>query len=100
MGLMVKSLDVATLVGAGAVASFDVPKSKFAMQVDVTGSPTSVVVVLEGTIDGVNFFSLKTWASGDPVSDINVHVATAIRANLTTLSGGASPTVTAWVAAA
>jgi len=101
MSLVIKSLDAATSPTVGAAGFFDVPKAKFSMQVEVTGSPTSISLELDGTIDGVNFFFMGQWSPGQAfLAVINACVVKGVRANLTSLSGGTSPTVTATIAAA
>lgn len=65
----------------------------------MTGAPTTVSVTLQGSLDGVNWFVLATSSSttGDyqSVADKPVFF---VRANLATLTGGTSPTVTARIA--
>jgi hypothetical protein len=102
MALVAKSLDAATSTGPGTLVEFDVPKSIFSMEVVADGSPSSVVVTLQGTLDGTHFVTLGTVSlSGNDFNIIHAtSVYVAVRANLTTLSGGSSPTVTATIAAA
>lgn len=96
------SLNAATATGVGTTISFDCPKSNVSMQVVLTGSPTTVSVPLEGTVDGVTFIQLVLFNQG---SGNNAIVASsgkpvvAVRANLTVLTGGTSPTVTATISA-
>jgi hypothetical protein len=107
-----KSIDAATSVGAGVVLDLNGVSNEFTMQVETTGSP-SLTVLLEGSLDGVNFHSMNTFgstlratdesyglvdttlSSAQPVSKPFVRY---VRANVTAFSGGTSPTVTAWVA--
>lgn len=96
------SLDAATATGAGTAFDLGVGHAKFGLQVKHTGSPTSVVVSLEASVNGTDWFSLGTWDSasqgnGDIVFVVDRPVIH-IRANLTTLTGGTSPTVSAWMA--
>jgi len=73
------------------------------VQVVHTGSPSTVTLTLEGSLDGVNWFTLATWSSGSLSSGAIVWAAdkpvSQVRANLGTLSGGTSPTVTALLVA-
>lgn len=99
------SLNAATSTGPGSVITFDEPKSAVSMQVVVTGSPTDADVVIEGSLDGTTFTTLT--ASTNYASSHNGEIASfsgkpvlAVRANLTTLIGGSSPTVTAKILAA
>lgn len=95
------SLDAAVGVIAGSQIDFSRPRRNISMQVSFTSNPT-VKVNLEGTIDGINWFILSVFDTG--AGGLNggiiyadfVYVISA-RANLITLSGGTSPTVTATV---
>jgi len=71
--------------------------SRYGLQVSVTGSPSSLGVLLQGSIDGTNWVSLAsvsaagtTWSNPDSAGSVKY-----IRIDLQTLSGGSSPTVTA-----
>ena len=98
------SLKAVTATGAGTPVAFNSALSKIGMQVSFTGSPTAVIVNLNGTLDGKNYFNLAqfksggggTNSSGDIVFTSNTPVIGAL-ANLTTLTGGTSPTVTATI---
>jgi hypothetical protein len=77
----------------------------FGLQVTATGSPTGLVCRLEGSIDGTNYFTLATWDITAPLTSGAIVFAvdkpvTKVRANLTTLSGGTAPTVTAYISRA
>jgi hypothetical protein len=94
------SLAAATATGVGNDAAFSRPRDRISMQVSFTGGSPTVKVQLEGTINGTNWFILATFdtgasgANGDIVTS-STHVVLKARANLVTLSGGSSPTVTA-----
>ena len=95
-------LAAVTGTGAGTAADLGVARGKFGLQVSHTGDPTAVIVDLEGSIDGTNWFALGTWDeasvnSGDIVF-ITDKPVTQIRGNLTTLTGGTTPPVSAWAA--
>lgn len=97
-------LDAATGTGAGTALDLGVARRSFGFQVSHTGDPSAVIVDLEGSIDGSNWFVLGTWDetsinSGDIVFVVDKPV-TQIRGNLTTLTGGTTPAVTAWAAPA
>jgi len=101
MFLFGKSLNAVSAVGAGDSIDAHVPVSKHSIQVVLTGAPDTAVVTLEGTLDRVNWFVLATWTkasqtSGDIVSTAD-KPCVATRANCTTLTGGTSPTVSAWI---
>lgn len=98
LGLLT-SLDAATATGAGAELSCLGARS-YALDVRVTGAPTSFSVALEGTVNGTDWTTVGTaataagltWAVDKPVARV--------RANLTALTGGTAPTVTVQVLAA
>jgi len=82
------------------------------MAVSTTGSPSSVSVDLEGSLDGSFWFALgrlndlsALTVGPDPYGGQDTsatfkhaHWVRHVRANLLTLSGGSSPTVTALIA--
>lgn len=89
----------ANKVSTGASAEYWVFGSKEGtLQVSTTGSPTSAIVAVEGSIDAVHWTELAShdWPSGG-ITEFDVNNMLYIRANLKTLSGGSSPTVTAAV---
>lgn len=98
------NLVAATATGAGPWIALPEPLCKHAIQVLLGGTvaATTAVVDLEGSLDGASAFKLGTWtkasqASGDIIFAIDKPVPF-IRANLSSLSGGTAPTVTAYVA--
>jgi hypothetical protein len=101
MTLVAKSLDAVSVAGPGTAIMFDKPLSRVSIQSIVVGAPT-ISLQLEGTIDGSNWVNL---GANDPGSITGSYrfagmpPVMGIRANLTSISGGTSPTVTAWVAA-
>jgi hypothetical protein len=89
------------LTAATNTATLDVGRalpSNHAVLAVVTGGPATCTISLQGTIDGVTWDTISSattctssvyfYASGKPVSGI--------RANLTALTGGTSPTVTVY----
>lgn len=89
------SLDAAAATGAGDTVR-GTAANHFTFQVETTGSPTTVVIGAEGSLDGTSWTELNEHTvSGTP--DM-FHIANKpleyIRANLKTLTGGTSPTVT------
>jgi hypothetical protein len=104
MPLVGTSLNAVTTTGPGIGVSFDTPKTLVQMQVSFTGSPTTLRVDLEASADGINFFGSGQVDNSNNPGHIQllgdrVPVISA-RANLVTLSGGTSPTVTAVIIAA
>jgi len=91
-----KSLSAATGTGVGSAKG---GARTWAMDVIVTGAPSAVTVLLEGSVDGgATWRTLTTMntAAGARVEAPD-KPATKIRANLTVLTGGTTPTVTAWI---
>lgn len=97
MSLIFQSLNAVTVTGAGAVVAYDKPR-RVTMQVIVTGSPSGLEVDLEQSLDGTNFISIGNTSSPNNMT-LASSFAPYARANLVSLSGGTSPTVTAWLAA-
>lgn len=102
----VTSLAAVTATGAGLVGFLGLPMRTHSMQVFWSSNPTVVLVKLYGSLDGTHFgttpiatFDSTSSAllSGDTVSVDNA-LASHIRADLITLTGGTSPAVTAIVA--
>jgi hypothetical protein len=109
------ALASASSTGPGAVVDLNGTSNEFSMFVVTSGSPSAAEVQLEGSHDGVNWFDLPV-----AISAITGNVASTeftngqvesylpgaqvkpfaryVRANLETLTGGTSPTVTATVA--
>lgn len=94
------SLSAVAATGDGNAFQFSKPVHWVSMQVSFTGGSPTVKCNLQGTIDGVNWFTMATFdtgagsANGGIVSSVN-HTVIGVRANLETLSGGTDPTVTA-----
>jgi len=95
---------LAAVTSAQASAAFAVPLTRtdtgdymenFTWQLTDTGSPSSVSCQLQGSLDGSNWFNIGAAALTAPgLQTIATTPLAFIRANLTTLSGGTSPTVT------
>lgn len=110
-----QSLKNATGTGAGSILDVSsvvggVTYKDWALQVVLTGSPAAAIVVLEVCLDynpndptSGHWTTVATWdvtaphASGDIVQQL-AKLGGYARANLTTLTGGTSPTVSAWIA--
>ena len=99
------SLAAATNVGPGASCDLGGVYGNHLLIVGAMGYPSSYSAALEGSHDGVNWVVLGEVAGpiynfvgeGVCVTDMPVRY---LRANLTDLSGGTSPTVTATIASA
>ena len=96
--LPVLSLDAVTVLGRGAIKDLEGSFSKHSLAVIVTGSPSAVTVELEASNDGVRFFNIGEVTGGSGVVTVDEHLWRYVTANVDTLTGGTSPTVTAWVA--
>ena len=100
-----KSIDAALATGAGTAFSCEGCKS-YGIQVVLGGTvvATGCVVVVQGTLDGTNYFTIGTWTLASQSDKDIVFIidkpCQKIRANCTTLSGGTAPTVTAYLSAA
>lgn len=100
-----KLLDAVTVTGVGSssTASAEVGQliKDHTVSVTTTGSPTAVTMDLEGSLDDVTFFSLASHvftAAEITAGNAMFHVVNKpvrfVQLNLTTLTGGTSPTVT------
>jgi len=100
------SLNAATTTGPGASVDLVTPRRSVRMVTTVTGSPSAVVVNFEGSLDGTTWTVLGTTTGnavsnmlpGGPYTDTVTSVGPDvryIRANMVTLTGGTSPTVSA-----
>jgi hypothetical protein len=104
MSLPFKSLDAATAPGPGASRDLEGVSARHTFVTTATGDPTSYGVALEGSHDEVTWFTLQTASglSGTVVRSYpdgaTAHLVRFVRVNLTGLSGGTSPTVTATIA--
>jgi hypothetical protein len=110
-GLQLGSVNVLlnAVIATGAGPAFAMPLSpnvqrggfiqSMAWQINTTGAPSGLSVTLQGSLDGVNWFSIGSAVTSDTLTVINLANANAgpyafIRANLTTLTGGTTPSVT------
>ncbi len=93
------SLDGATSAGPGETVDLGRNYAKHTAIVTATSSPTNVEVGLEFSHDGTNWARFNSAnGSSFPFAVHTERVARYVRANLLTLSGGSSPTVTATIA--
>ncbi len=99
--MAVKLLDAATTTGASTTWAVRMKPRNHTVQFTITGAPTAVTVDLEGSLDDITWISLASHiatageltaaAAMFHVVDKPIRYA---RVNLTTLTGGAAPTVT------
>jgi len=111
LGTVNTILNAATATGAGAAFAVPVSPSAqrggfiqtMAWQIVTTGAPSGISVTLQGSLDGVNWFNIGSAVTTATLTLINLANANAgpyafVRANLGTLTGGTSPTVTVLLA--
>lgn len=111
------SLNGATTPGAGVSRDLEGVANCFTVQTILTGAPSSFTVKVEGSLDGSTWdqinpvtinsgAGLVTWGDnpytpvGNSGSFAFAHYVRYVRAYLTAVSGGTSPTVTVWLVAA
>ena len=92
------SLSGATSTGPGTTKDLEGAFGQHLMLVATTGSPAALTVDLEGSHDGVNWVVLSSFTIGGTHARLIDWPLRYLRANLSTLSGGSSPTVTATIA--
>ncbi|KKK64731.1 hypothetical protein LCGC14_2981250 [marine sediment metagenome] len=88
----------AALSSTGQTPSFNVvalSPTSHTLQILLTGSPTGCAVQLEGSLDNANWENLSGTQNCTSVTMFHVVNRTVayVRGNLTTLSGGSTPTV-------
>lgn len=99
------SLDAATSTGPGDHKDLETVLTQHRAEVQVTGSPASLDLSLEGSFDAVTWYTLATTTLTSasfafaPFESVPSPVRF-VRANLTALSGGTSPTVTVTIGSA
>jgi hypothetical protein len=100
MGLPFASLNAAPTVAVGTARDLEDLSGHHTMIVASTGSPSRTVVSLEGSHDGSTWTQIAAvdFAGAGPAIATATDVVRHVRANLSTLTGGTSPTVTATIA--
>ena len=101
------SLSAATSTGSGASKDLEGVFRTHTLAVTITGSPSAFSINLQGSHDGISWYTSNAAAT---LTEQNVGTAgyathdlylwRYVRANLTVLTGGSSPTVTATIASA
>lgn len=96
-----RSLNGATGVTSGDVVDYREFRGLHTAVAVLTGSPSSYSVSVYGSLDGANWYSFGSISSGNPGTlHVTSKVARYVRADVTALSGGTSPTVTVDIAGA
>lgn len=97
-----ESLAAATSTGQGTITDLGVVRSTHTLQTTVTGGPSGVTVTLQGSLSAAGpWLTLATSTS--TTGDVQTATGKAVRyiaADLVTLTGGTTPTVTAYIASA
>ena len=97
-------LSAVTSTGAGTAKDFHSNRliDKHVIQVDITGGPSAVTVLLEGSLNGTDFGIIGTHAftAADLTNTTAIFFDSDspclhVRVNLSVLTGGSTPTVTA-----
>ncbi len=98
------SLDGARDLGPGQERQLQATTAHHTMAVTLTGEPLNCEVTLEGSHDGYGWFPIGTLqlalTGGLKTTQSTGALFNHVRANLTKLEGGNSPTVTASIASA
>jgi hypothetical protein len=94
------SLDAATAPGAGAVLDLQRVEKDFTVSTWAVGSPSSVTMTLQGSHDGTHWVNMGNLSVGDMFAAASGFLVRFVRVNLTAISGGTSPAVTATIAVA
>lgn len=99
--MAVRLLDAASSTGVSTAWYLSSGANEHTVQCMATGSPTSVVVELEGSLDNGTWYQLAEhlWSNSELSNQAAMfHVSSKlvgyVRINLTTMSGGSSPTMT------
>lgn len=89
-----------TANGSTGAADLGTACRTFTFQSVTTGTPTSFTLTYQGSLDNVNWFTLgsSTAAAGDAQFVID-KPAQYVRATLSALTGGTSPTITVFMGA-
>lgn len=85
--------NASTSTGENAAVKFDEPRTLSSIQLITTGDPDTVVVSIETSLDGVNFFGTTGISNTTPMISADI-MTLYVRANIEEISGGTSPTVT------
>lgn len=102
--MSMKILAAAVATGAGNQVALRKAINNHTVQAVITGGPTAVTVALESSLDngvswssiGSHAFSAGDLSAGFAMFHIVDKPAELVRANVTTLTGGTSPTVTCY----
>ena len=100
--MAVRLLNAVTSTGAGSSWPLRMGVKEHTVQATFTGNPTAVSIILEGSLDEQTWYQLAVHnALGDDITNqqtmfhVTSKLVNAVRINLSTLTGGSSPTVTA-----
>lgn len=103
--MAVKLLDAVTATGPSLPWIVRMKPRNHTVQLIITGDPTAVTLDLEGSLDGVTWaqlaehvMSAEELAAGNSMFHVVDQVVRYVRLNLTLLTAGTAPTVTAFYA--
>jgi hypothetical protein len=86
--------------GSTDAVNLDGVHRTFAFQTVITGTPTSFTLTYEGSLNGTNWYTLGTTTSTAGEGTFVVDKpAQFVRATLSALTGGTSPTISPYVGA-
>jgi hypothetical protein len=97
------SLESASAVGPGESRQLQKATAHHTMIVSIDGTPTNVVVTLEGSHDGFRWVPIATHQAqedGIRTTPPTTHLVTFVRANLVAISGDNAAKVSASIASA
>jgi hypothetical protein len=101
----VKLLNAAVATGDGPVFNLEFPQLAAAVQAEITGTPTQAVINLLALLDGGTWDTLcvldtnQGYASGEISPLIVLAPIRQIKGNISTLTGGANPSVSLYFTA-
>ena len=100
--MAVRLLNAVTSTGASGSWPLRMGVKEHTVQATFTGDPTAVSIILEGSLDEQTWYQLAIHNTlGDDLVNqqtmfhVTSKLVNAVRINLSTLTGGSSPTVTA-----
>jgi hypothetical protein len=94
------SLNAVTATGNGTAFNLGTCHKDFGFQITTTGAPTAIAVQIQGSLDGANWSNIGNSQSAAGLYAVSPSApCTWVRAQLNTLTGGTTPTVTVLVCA-
>lgn len=98
----IRLLNAVTGTGTGTAVDLGYVASDSSWHMILTGTPTTATCSIEGSLDGINYFTYST--ANLTQASVTLFMVDRpirfVRANLSALTGGTAPTVTVWGALA